>query len=684
MANDICVHNTSLALNIAENVATMAKKPVAIFSLEMSREQLVQRLLCSRAEVDSSRVRSGQLHAEDWAKLGTAMSELGEAPIYIDDSGGVSVMELRGKCRRLQAMTNGELGLVVIDYLQLLEGRGNDSRINQISEISRSLKMMARELNVPVMALSQLSRAVEARQDKRPMLSDLRESGCLTADTKIYNPEIGDYIPIIDLVGKTDFPVYVLDQHKKLIKTKARKAFASGKKKVYKVTTYSGNEVKASANHPFLTVEGWKRLDELQLKEFVATARVLNSEANEFIYSRDLNTYKEYMDDEELILLAHMIGDGCYVPNQPYHYTSKDQDCINIVSKMSTHLYSIQCRSVADRNSEGTQALYLPSPYHLTHGVRHPFTMLLEKYGLEKAHGYKKDLPDRLFNCPLSQLSLFVRHLWATDGSINYSRSKSGKKGKFGLSYSSQSLKLIQKLKKLLLRFGIASRISTNPKEGYRDSYQVNITDAENVRLFAQEIGFFGQKQKDYLKLLPILEEVESNPNADVVPKYVWNRVRELLAASEMSHREFQRRLGTAYCGSTLFKSNLSRSRMSRVAAILQDSELQDMAESDIYWDKIKSIELIGEEETYDIEVPEYHNFVAENYILHNSLEQDADIVTFIYRDDYYNPESEKAGIADVIIAKHRSGPTGVIELLFQNNITKFKNPMPDINPGFN
>ena len=123
---------------------------------------------------------------------------------------------------------------------------------------------------------------------------------------------------------------------------------------------------------------------------------------------------------------------------------------------------------------------------------------------------------------------------------------------------------------------------------------------------------------------------------------------------------------------------------MSLVAAILQDSELQDMAESDIYWDKIKSIELIGEEETYDIEVPEYHNFVAENYILHNSLEQDADIVTFIYRDDYYNPESEKAGIADVIIAKHRSGPTGVIELLFQNNITKFKNPMPDINPGFN
>ncbi len=176
---------TSLALNIAENVALINRKPVAVFSLEMSKEQLVQRLLCSRAEVDSSRVRSGQLHADDWSKLGIAMGELGEAPIYIDDSAGVSVMEIRGKCRRLQTQFEGELGMVVIDYLQLLEGKGNDSRINQISEITRGLKLMARELNVPVLALSQLSRAVEARQDKRPMLSDLRESGSIEQDADI-------------------------------------------------------------------------------------------------------------------------------------------------------------------------------------------------------------------------------------------------------------------------------------------------------------------------------------------------------------------------------------------------------------------------------------------------------------------------------------------------------------------
>ncbi len=201
---------TSLALNIAENVAMANKTPVAIFSLEMSKEQLVQRLLCSRAEVDSSRVRSGHLQQDDWTRLGLAMSDLGEAPIFIDDSAGVTVMELRGKCRRLQAQCSGKLGLVVVDYLQLLDGgKTNDTRINQISEISRGLKLLARELGVPVLALSQLSRAVESRQDKRPMLSDLRESGSIEQDSDIvmfiyrddyYNPETTEKPGVAELI----------------------------------------------------------------------------------------------------------------------------------------------------------------------------------------------------------------------------------------------------------------------------------------------------------------------------------------------------------------------------------------------------------------------------------------------------------------------------------------------------
>src|SRR5574344_274174 len=175
---------TALALNIAQNVAIKAKIPVAIFSLEMSKEQLVQRMLCSEAEVDTQKIRTGNMQRKDWDKLANSMSDLSEAPLYIDDTGGCTLTDIRAKCRRL-AMEEKDLGLVVIDYLQLMEGSGKEERIQQISSISRGLKTLARELNVPVIALSQLSRAVEQRKDRRPMLSDLRESGAIEQDADI-------------------------------------------------------------------------------------------------------------------------------------------------------------------------------------------------------------------------------------------------------------------------------------------------------------------------------------------------------------------------------------------------------------------------------------------------------------------------------------------------------------------
>lgn len=194
---------TAFALNIAQNVAIRAKTAVAIFSLEMSKEQLVQRMLCSEAEVDSQRLRSGHMQSKDWEKLANAMNEFAEAPIYIDDTAGCTLTDIRAKCRRL-AMEEKSLGLVVIDYLQLMEGVGKEERVQQISAISRGLKGLARELDVPVIALSQLSRAVEQRKDRRPMLSDLRESGAIEQDADIvmfiyrddyYNREDGDDAP---------------------------------------------------------------------------------------------------------------------------------------------------------------------------------------------------------------------------------------------------------------------------------------------------------------------------------------------------------------------------------------------------------------------------------------------------------------------------------------------------------
>lgn len=211
---------TALALNIAQNVAIKAKIPVAIFSLEMSKEQLVQRMLCSEAEVDSQRIRTGNMQRKDWDKLAGAMSDISEAPLYIDDTAGCTLTDIRAKCRRL-AMEEKNLGLVLIDYLQLMEGVGKEDRIQQISAISRGLKGLARELNVPVIALSQLSRAVEQRKDRRPMLSDLRESGAIEQDADIvmfiyrddyYNREEGDEAP--KATGKEGKSEIIIAKHR--------------------------------------------------------------------------------------------------------------------------------------------------------------------------------------------------------------------------------------------------------------------------------------------------------------------------------------------------------------------------------------------------------------------------------------------------------------------------------------
>jgi replicative DNA helicase len=192
---------TSLALGMASHAALHARRPVLFFSLEMSRLELSQRLLCAEARVDSTRIRNGRLDDSDWTKITHAVGRLGEAPIWIDDNPNVSIMEIRGKARRLKSRI-GDLGLVVVDYVQLMTGRSRaENRQVEVAELSRGLKILARELEVPVVALAQLNRALEQRADKRPMLSDLRESGALEQDSdvvmfiyrdEIYNPDSAD------------------------------------------------------------------------------------------------------------------------------------------------------------------------------------------------------------------------------------------------------------------------------------------------------------------------------------------------------------------------------------------------------------------------------------------------------------------------------------------------------------
>ncbi len=264
---------TSMALNLAENAAIRFGVPVGIFSLEMSKDQLVQRLLCSQGGVDLHRVRSGALSHQDWPRLTTAAGLLTRAPLMIDDSAALTLVEIRAKCRRLKAENN--LGMVVIDYLQLIRpSHSAENRVQEIGQITRGLKALAKELDVPVVALSQLSRAAETRDKSgRPQLSDLRESGCLTADTRILRADTGAEVTIGELLasGERNIPVWTLDGDLRIARGTMTHVFPSGTKPVFELAMASGRRIKASVNHPFMTLDGWKPLGSLVSGDRLAT-----------------------------------------------------------------------------------------------------------------------------------------------------------------------------------------------------------------------------------------------------------------------------------------------------------------------------------------------------------------------------------------------------------------------------
>ena len=459
---------TALALNIAANAAIKHKKSVGIFSLEMSKEQLVDRLITMEAMIDSWRLRTGNLQEDDFAKINFAMGELGEAPLFIDDTPLLGVMEIKAKARRLQAEHG--LDLIVVDYLQLMEGsrRGSNyesNRVQEVSEISRGLKGLARELKVPVLALSQLSRAVESRPgSKIPQLSDLRESGCLTGDTLVYLPKRGQYTPIAELEGKRDFVVAGINEDTlRVVEATATRAFCTGTKKVFALKTKLGREVKATGNHKFLTIRGWKRLDELQVGEHIALPRTLPDMRKDTIGERDIKGFKQYLS----------------------HHSA--------------------------------------------------------------------------------------------------------------------------------------------------------------------------------------------NTNRDVIPKEIWrDLVVPRMELGGITTRQLHSRLGSQYCGTAHYKANISRDRVGKLAKILKSNRLRVLATSDIYWDQVAAVTPNGNAKVYDITVPGNHNFLAGDIVVHNSIEQDADVVMFIFREEYYEPDTEKKGIAQILIRKHRNGPTGEADLYFHAQYSRF------------
>ncbi len=657
---------TAFALNIAQHVALKNKQTVAVFSLEMSKESLLTRMLCAAARVDSQRFRTGYLSQEERRRLNQSLQDLVEAPLYIDDTAGLHLMDMHAKLRRLKSERK-QLGLVIVDYLQLMSVRGRSENRNQeVSALSRGLKLLAKELNVPMMVLSQLSRAVETRQgDHRPQLSDLRESGCLTGDTLVTIACTGARVPIRELVDRTNVCVWALDERTWRLKpSPIERAFCTGRKPVFRLTTRLGRTIRATANHRFLTFGGWKRLDELQATDRLALPRQL------------VSSPQQTMSSAELALLGHLLGDGCTLPRHVIQYTTKDRDLADSVALLAREVFGSEVDPRVNPE-RGWFQVYLTSTRRHTHGVGSAVSDWLKQLDAWGARSWEKRIPRRVFEQPAQQIGLFLRHLWATDGCIHVGRHPIPR-----AYYATSSHGLALDVQSALLRLGINARVRRVSQKGRgRDQFHVLLSGKPDLAAFTEHVGAVGLRKSEVLKTLGLrLAEYEGNTNRDVIPSEAWREiVVPRLQQKGVSTREFMRRIDTAYCGTSLYRCSLGRDRALRVADAIDSDELRSLATSDVYWDGIASIEPDGVEEVFDLTIPNLHNFVAGDIVVHNSIEQDADVVGFVFREEVYNRDREDLkGLAELIIAKQRNGPIGTVNLVFLHAQTKFENRAED------
>jgi replicative DNA helicase len=650
------IGKSTIGLDLARSASVKHGLTSAIFSLEMSRNEIAMRLLSAEGGIALNHLRGGTMGEADWNKLARKIGTVSEAPLFIDDSPNLTMMEIRAKCRRLKQ--RHDLRLVVIDYLQLMSsGKKVESRQQEVSEFSRAIKLLAKELEVPVVAISQLNRGPEQRTDKRPMISDLRESGCLTAETRVLRADTGAETTMGELhaSGARDVEVWALDDSLRYVRSTLTHVFPTGRREVFSLRLASGKTIRATANHPFLTHDGWRALGDLAAGVRLAVPRHVGA-------PRQVTHWSE----REVVLLAHLIGDGSFIRRQPLRYASIDEANLAAVTDAATHFGITVARD--DYPAARCTTLRLRSPYRLTHGRRNPVAAWLDELGLFGLRSPEKFVPDQVASLPKAQLALFLRHLWATDGSVTVNRD--GRGGR--VYYASTSRRLVDDIARLLLRFGISCRIRTVPQRGHRPCFTLDISGCDDQRRFLGEIGVHGARGEAADRLLEIVRSRKGNPNVDTVPVEVWDTVRGVLAGRGMSHREFAAAMGTSFSGSTMWKHAPSRERLGRVAAVLDDADLDLLATNDVLWDTIVSITPGGVEEVFDATVLGRHNFIADGIAVHNSIEQDADMVMLLHREDAYERESPRAGEADIILAKHRNGPTATVTVAFQGHYSRF------------
>lgn len=649
---------TALVVNIAEHVAMNEKLPVAIFSMEMSAAQLAVRILGSIAKIDQSGLRSGKLRDDEWPRLAEAVDILRSVPLHIDETPGLTPSELRANARRLARGTGGKLGLIVVDYLQLMSGSAGsqgENRATELGEISRGLKMLAKELQCPVIALSQLNRSVETRTDKRPMMSDLRE--CVTGDTLVWLAD-GRRVPIAKLVRQQPW-VHAVGSNQKLVPAASDLVWQVGEKPVFKLNLASGRSLRATAKHRVMTGSGWKMLQDIHPGDRVALARQIPQPAH-------CVTWPEHA----LILLAHLVGDGSYLRGQPMRYTTASEDNSLAVTAAALAMGSTVQR-IAGRGQWHELLINGNGNRWKATGVG----AWLKALGIFNQRSHEKHLPAELLQLDDASIGLFLRHIWATDGCIHVRPAE--QRGSHRIYFATCSETLARDVAALLLRLGIVARLrSVAQPNGNHLLWNVDVSGATAQQHFLTVVGAFGPRCAPAQALRERLASVQSNTNVDTLPIEIFAQVRDLMTEQGISQRAMAAMRQNSYGGTAHSSFSPSRAVLTDYAQHLGSADLLTWAESDLFWDQVVCVEEAGIEPVYDLTVPGPACWIANDGIVtHNSgaIEQDADIIMFIYRDDYYNKESKEPNVAEIIIGKQRNGPTGVVKLYFHKAQTRFE-----------
>ena len=449
-----------------------------------------------------------------------------------------------------------------------------------------------------------------------------------------------------------------MDDEQKLVAANSDLVWSVGIRPVFRVNLASGRSIRATAEHRMYAGSGWRTVGELAPGDRLALARRIPESEAPVEWS-----------EHALVLLGHLVGDGSYLTHQPLRYTTASEDNSEAVRAAAVALGSTVTRHAG--RGQWHQLVIVGN------GNRwHPAGVgaWLKGLGIYDQRSHEKHLPPAVFRLPDAQVATLLRHLWATDGCIHVR--KPGQRGGPRVYFATCSRGLADDVAALLLRLGIVARIRSTATAGARALYSVDVAGADYQRRFLDSVGAFGPRVAPAAALRAHIDSVDAGTNVDTLPAEAFGDVRAAMSAYGVTTRRMAASRGTAYGGSAHFAFAPSSRLLSSYADVLPEPRLRTWCESDLYWDRVVAVEPAGEEEVFDLTVPGPANWLADGLVTHNSgaIEQDADLILMIYREEVYEPATTRKGIADIIIAKQRNGPTGEVHLTFIGEYTRFEN----------